>query len=124
HCPIHSDSSNPTQLGLGSPIRTPTDHSLVDNSPWTIAASHVLHRPLVPRHPPYATFPCPLQITSCSRTLLPIQKTHQPPPTTRRPACAPDQYACTTSCRAAPNHTSCAHRPPTAPPPLTQPRRR
>lgn len=46
--------SNPTSLGLGYPIRTPSDHSSVDNSPRTIAASHVLHRPLVPRHPPCA----------------------------------------------------------------------
>lgn len=38
----------------GSPIRTPWDHSSVDNSPRPIAASHVLHQHLVPRHPPYA----------------------------------------------------------------------
>jgi hypothetical protein len=38
----------------GYPIRTPSDHSSVDNSPRTIAASHVLHRPLMPRHPPCA----------------------------------------------------------------------
>ena len=52
--PIHSDAGNPTSLGLGYPIRTPSDHSSVDNSPRTIAVSHVLHRPLVPRHPPCA----------------------------------------------------------------------
>jgi hypothetical protein len=39
---------------LGFPIRTPSDHSSFDNSPRTIAAYHVLHRPLVPRHPPNA----------------------------------------------------------------------
>ena len=38
----------------GSPIRTPPDHSSVDSSPGPIAASHVLHRLLVPRHPPCA----------------------------------------------------------------------
>src|SRR5262245_64157561 len=38
----------------GYPIRTPWDHSLVDSSPRPIAASHVLHRLLMPRHPPYA----------------------------------------------------------------------
>ncbi len=38
----------------GSPIRTPWDHSSVDSSPRPIAASHVLHRLLMPRHPPYA----------------------------------------------------------------------
>jgi hypothetical protein len=39
---------------LGFPIRTPSDHSSVDNSPRTIAVSHVLHRLLMPRHPPCA----------------------------------------------------------------------
>src|SRR3954469_18676747 len=38
----------------GFPIRTPWDHSLVDSSPRPIAASHVLHRLLMPRHPPFA----------------------------------------------------------------------
>src|SRR6185437_9974684 len=38
----------------GYPIRTPWDHSLVDSSPRPIAASHVLHRLLMPRHPPFA----------------------------------------------------------------------
>ena len=52
--PIHSDAGNPASPGLGYPIRTPSDHSSVDNSPRTIAASHVLHRLLVPRHPPCA----------------------------------------------------------------------
>ena len=38
----------------GFPIRKSSDHSLVDSSPRHIAASHVLHRLLVPRHPPCA----------------------------------------------------------------------
>src|ERR1043165_7809559 len=38
----------------GFPIRKPPDQSLVDDSPGTIVASHVLHRFLVPRHPPCA----------------------------------------------------------------------
>ena len=38
----------------GYPIRTPSDQRSVDNSPRTIAASHVLHRLLMPRHPPCA----------------------------------------------------------------------
>src|ERR1700738_2225214 len=38
----------------GSPIRTPPDQRSVDSSPGPIAASHVLHRLLVPRHPPCA----------------------------------------------------------------------
>src|SRR3954471_3689061 len=38
----------------GFPIRTSTDQSLVDSSPWLFAATHVLHRHLAPRHPPLA----------------------------------------------------------------------
>src|SRR3954452_15432805 len=38
----------------GSPIRTPSDQRSVGSSPRLIAASHVLHRLLVPRHPPCA----------------------------------------------------------------------
>src|ERR1043165_9214297 len=38
----------------GFPIRKPPDQSLVDDSPGTIVASHVLHRFLVPRNPPCA----------------------------------------------------------------------
>src|SRR3954449_7659757 len=38
----------------GSPIRTSSDHSSVGSSPRLIAASYVLHRLLVPRHPPCA----------------------------------------------------------------------
>src|SRR3546814_14494169 len=52
--PIYSDAGNTTSLVLGFPIRTPSDHSSVDSSPRLIAASYVLHRLLVPRHPPYA----------------------------------------------------------------------
>jgi hypothetical protein len=38
----------------GYPIRKSSDHSSADSSPRHIAASHVLHRLLMPRHPPYA----------------------------------------------------------------------
>ena len=38
----------------GCPIRKPSDQSLLGGSPKFIAAIHVLHRSLVPRHPPYA----------------------------------------------------------------------
>jgi hypothetical protein len=39
---------------MGFPIRTSPDQSLFSDSPELIAASHVLHRLLAPRHPPYA----------------------------------------------------------------------
>ena len=51
---MNSDAGDTTQLVPGSPIRTPWDPRSVDNSPRPIAASHVLHRLPVPRHPPSA----------------------------------------------------------------------
>ena len=57
----------------GSPIRTPPDQRSVDSSPGPIAASHVLHRLLVPRHPP------------CALNHLPTN-THRTHPTGRCPA--------------------------------------
>jgi hypothetical protein len=51
---MDSGAGDTTRLVPGSPIRTPWDHSSVDSSPRPIAASHVLHRLLVPRHPPFA----------------------------------------------------------------------
>ena len=38
----------------GFPIRTSPDQSLLSSSPKLIAANHVLHRLLAPRHPPCA----------------------------------------------------------------------
>ena len=43
-----------TSLVPGFPIRTSSDPRSVDSSPRHIAASHVLHRLLMPRHPPCA----------------------------------------------------------------------
>ena len=54
----------------GSPIRTSSDQRSVGSSPRLIAASYVLHRLLVPRHPP------------CALNNLTTQ-THPHPPTTR-----------------------------------------
>ena len=41
-------------LVFGFPIRKSTDQSLVDDYPWLIAVSYVLHRLQAPRHPPLA----------------------------------------------------------------------
>jgi hypothetical protein len=43
-----------THIRPGFPIRTPSDHSSFDSSPRPFAVYHVLHRLLVPRHPPCA----------------------------------------------------------------------
>ena len=43
-----------TPVFQGFPIRKSTDQSLFTNSPWLIAGYNVLHRLLMPRHPPIA----------------------------------------------------------------------
>ncbi len=64
----------------GFPIRTSSDHSSVASSSRLIAGSYVLHRLLVPRHPP-----CALKnLTTnkrCSRPLYSSQTTDGPGPT-------------------------------------------
>src|SRR6201995_1772980 len=52
--PMYSTPGDTTSLVPGFPIRTSSDQRLVDSSPRHIAASHVLHRLLMPRHPPCA----------------------------------------------------------------------
>src|SRR4051812_16193973 len=51
---MYSVPGDTTSLVPGFPIRTSSDPRSVDNSPRHIAASHVLHRLPVPRHPPCA----------------------------------------------------------------------
>ena len=52
--PMNSGTGDATQLAPGTPIRKPSDHSPQAGSPRHIAGRHVLHRLLVPRHPPNA----------------------------------------------------------------------
>src|ERR1051325_7877525 len=49
---------------VGFPIRTSRDRWLVSTSPGLIAAAHVLHRLLAPRHPP-----CALRLLIVKNTL-------------------------------------------------------
>ena len=51
---MYSVPGDTTSLVPGFPIRTSSDQRSVDSSPRHIAASHVLHRFPVPRHPPCA----------------------------------------------------------------------
>jgi hypothetical protein len=69
---------------LGYPIRKPPDQRSVANSPGHIAGSHVLHRLLMPRHPPCALKNLNTKVTRCSRSLCSSQNTngHQPTTTT------------------------------------------
>jgi hypothetical protein len=51
---MHSGGGDTPRRVPGFPIRKPPDHSLAAGSPGHIAGSSVLHRLLVPRHPPCA----------------------------------------------------------------------
>lgn len=89
-----------TSLVPGYPIRTSSDPRSVDNSPRHIAASHVLHRPLMPRHPPCALTHLHTQnqrkqldkqnnqvlLARCSQ---PLSNTQTPHPTTKDEATTP-----------------------------------
>src|SRR5690606_32711435 len=81
--PMNSGTGDTTQLVPGYPIRTPWDHSSVGSSPRPIAASHVLHRPLVPRHPHVRPYTLD-HTTRCSHPLYNSQPT-TPPTTTNHP---------------------------------------
>src|SRR3954470_12870069 len=79
----------------GFPIRTPWDHSLVDSSPRPIAASHVLHRLLVPRHPTFGLDNLTTENKMLASTVqfsTNDQPTTIPPTPTRKPrtVCRPD----------------------------------
>src|SRR3954466_11107957 len=63
-----SGAGHTTWLVRGSPIRKSSDQRSVDSSPRLIAASYVLHRLLVPRHPP------------CALNNLTTHNTHAHPP--------------------------------------------
>ena len=51
---VGSLAGSATLLALGFPIRTPSDHRVLARFPKLIAGSCVLHRLLLPRHPPCA----------------------------------------------------------------------
>ena len=51
---MYSDRDNAALPALGFPIRRSTGQRLLNAYPWLIAVVHVLHRLLMPRHPPCA----------------------------------------------------------------------
>src|SRR6202008_546073 len=81
---IHSPTGNTTSLVLGYPIRTSSDQRSVDNSPRHIAASHVLHRLPMPRHPPCA-------LTHLHTTKIAQNQPHTP---THNQGCAAKGFRC------------------------------
>lgn len=84
---MYSDTGNTPSRVLGFPIRTPSDHSSFGSSPRLIAAYYVLHRLLVPRHPPCALTHLHSQTIKDARVHCAVLKQHTPTPptpTTRR----------------------------------------
>ena len=89
----------------GFPIRTSSDHSSVASSSRLIAGSYVLHRLLVPRHPPYALTNLPtiiqlkmlastVQFSNYERETSPTPSAYpHPPPRTMRTVRPEDQPA-------------------------------
>src|SRR5258705_684009 len=65
------------RLGMpGCPIRRSPDQSLLSGSPRLIAASHVLHRLLAPRHPPCALSSLTRNARAPMRLHSPATRTH------------------------------------------------
>src|SRR5690606_35482264 len=98
--PMKSSGDDGPQHPPGSPIRTSPDQRLAGDSPRLIAASHVLHRLLMPRHPPCALHNLTTQRCShplcksqtTTRTTHPATKaTSHPSRTTHHQAGNPDQ---------------------------------
>src|SRR5918998_5894194 len=82
--PIYSVAGDTTSLVPGFPIRTSSDPRSVDSSPRHNAASHVLHRLPVPRHPPCAlkhlTHKYSSKNSRKNQKKLHHHTTHHPPP--------------------------------------------
>ena len=54
--PMYSDKNILSFTKMGFPIRKSSDQSLIDSSPKLMAVFRLLHRLLMPRHPPNALF--------------------------------------------------------------------
>ena len=84
---MYSVVGDTTSLVPGFPIRTSSDQCSVDSSPRHNAASHVLHRLPVPRHPP-----CALKHLQHKKPIrkkkLHIKNTHKNPKTLLRARCS------------------------------------
>jgi hypothetical protein len=121
----------------GYPIRTSSDHSSVDNSPRPIAVSHVLHRLLVPRHPPcalthFTTTRCSHPLCNTQQTTTPHHTQHHHPPHTTKPRqvsvrCPrqdrPEKTPTHTDVFSGPNSAPSPHTPASTPQHRTHPRR-
>ena len=57
---------------MGFPIQKSSDQDLLSGFPTLIAASHVFHRLLTPRHPPYALSSLTYSLTSRAKSRYPF----------------------------------------------------
>ena len=73
---------------VGFPIRTSPDQSLISSSPRLIAAVHVLHRLLTPRHPPRALRILTIEHTFCRYAVFKVRRRSRSSP----PAGGRDQW--------------------------------
>jgi hypothetical protein len=80
--PMYSVTGDTTSLVPGFPIRTSSDQRSVDSSPRLIAASYVLHRLPVPRHPPCALKHLQHKIPKMRLGKIAHQNTKKPTPLT------------------------------------------
>jgi hypothetical protein len=82
---MYSGTGNTTSLVLGFPIRTSSDQRSVDSSPRLIAASYVLHRLSMPRHPPCALKHLQHKKPKMSKNCTSITRSNSPPPQGNEP---------------------------------------
>src|ERR1700761_681292 len=83
---MYSAAGDTTSLVPGFPIRTSSDQRSVDSSPRPIAASHVLHRLLMPRHPPCA-------LDNLTNTPTPVTQSSSKPKNHTQPPATPESTA-------------------------------
>ena len=123
-----SDTSDTPQRVPGLPIRTPSDHSPSAGSPRLIAGHHVLHRPLMPRHPPNAqknkhntqqnTKNKDTRVHYTDHNQPAHHGTHQHNRTSRRPTGHTGRTAPEPDSMRPPPHTRCRDRHPNPPTPI------
>ena len=74
--PMYSAADIPILIGMGSPIQRSPAQSLFSGSPELIAASHVFHHQLAPRHPPFALNSLVILIVTYANTFSFMVKLH------------------------------------------------
>ena len=118
---MYSDAGNTPSRVLGFPIRTPSDHSSFGSSPRLIAAYYVLHRLLVPRHPPCALTHLHSQTIKDARVHCAVLKQHTPTPPTHHENDASRESVPSETTDAVSDTQQCVSSRTTTPPPAAGP---